>query len=87
MTLYHCWFDEADETEDTDRHIVSHAHAADVGPDDATDNAGGATGKGGKGKGGKGGKGGGRTPPGANPKPKPAPKAKTAQQLARTVSR
>lgn len=92
MTLYHCWFDDVDETEDKDQHIISHAHTANPEPDDATaatGNAGGATGNGGKGgkggKGIKGGKGGGK--PGGIPKQKAAPKAKTPQQLARTVSR
>lgn len=90
MTLYHCWFEEADETADTETHTMTHEHAAGVDGDDGPDggppggNGGGSSGLLVKGKG----KGKHIQVPKPKPKPKAAgvPKAKTPQQKARAVS-
>ena len=90
MTLYHCWFEEADETADTESHTMTHEHGAGV---DGDDGSGGGP-PGGNGGGSYGvpvkGKGKGKNIPVPKPKPKPkaagVPKAKTPQQRARAVS-
>ena len=86
MRIYHCWFEDAEASEDLNSHGVRHVHAAGVGADEPNTetNNGNNTGKG---KGGPKGKGRGK---GKSPTIPPVPKAaktKTPQQLARAVSR